>query len=237
MISAIVSFGMIVLLFLSGRIYESVIRLLMLFVDIFLKILNLFGIHINTKERKIKTSRKFKQTFKDIKVVKKSKENNKIKPSINIIALVLLVLSITIVVINLNVVSGNFITAWLFAHNPLPSFIPTQESMDVTLTAILFSIIAFSISKLISQWKETAKFRKARREMRNREKVLCNMSAKELLDAAKIKDKDGYDRLIKHNNSDKPDIEETKHKKEKIKKEKKSKLVKEAKVESNAKNF
>ena len=60
MISAIVSFGMIVLLFLSGRIYESVKRLLMLFIDIVLKILNLFGIHINTKERRIKTSRKFK---------------------------------------------------------------------------------------------------------------------------------------------------------------------------------
>ena len=55
----------------------------------------------------------------------KSKENNKIKPSINLIALVLLILSITIVVINLNVVSGNFITAWLFANNPLPNFIPT----------------------------------------------------------------------------------------------------------------
>ena len=109
--------------------------------------------------------------------------------------------------------------------------------MDVTLTAILFSIIAFSISKLISQWKETAKFRKAKKEMRNREKVLCKMSAKELLDAAKIKDKDGYDRLMKHTNSEKADIVEIKPKKEKIKKEKKSKLVKEAKVESNAKNF
>lgn len=197
MISVIASFSMIVLLFLSGRIYESVKRLLMLFVDIFLKILNLFGIHINTKERRIKTSRKFKQTFKDIKVVKKSKENNTIKPSINIIALVLLILSITIVIVNLNTVSGNFITAWLFMHNPLTKFIPTQESMDVTLTAILFSIIAFSISKLISQWKETANCRKARREMRNREKVLCKMSAKELLDVVKEKDKIGYKSRLK----------------------------------------
>lgn len=237
MISAIVSFDMIVLLFLSGRIYESVKRLLMLFVDILLKILNLFGIHIDTKEFRIKTSRKFKQTFKDIKVVKKSKENNKIKPSINIIALVLLILSITIVIVNLNAVSGNCITAWLFAHNPLPSFIPTQESMDVTLTAMLFSIITFSISKLTSQWKETAKFRKARREMRNREKVLCKMSAKELLDAAKIKDKEGYDRLIKHSDINIVDESQNIFKKEKIKKEKKSKLVKEAKVKSNAKNF
>ena len=60
MISAIVSFGMIVLLFLSGRIYESVKRLLMLVINVFLKILNLFGIKINTKEITIKTSRKFK---------------------------------------------------------------------------------------------------------------------------------------------------------------------------------
>lgn len=240
MISAIVSFGMIVLLFLSGRIYESVKRLLMLFVDIVLKILNIFGIHINTKERRIKTSRKFKQTFKDIRIVKKSKENNKIKPSINIIALVLLISSIIIVTINLNIVSGNFITVWLFAHNPFPMLIKTQESMDVTLTAVLFSIIAFSISKLVSQWKETAKFRKAKREMRKREQVLCKMSAKELLDAAKMKDADGYSRLVKSdNNTDNSEIIQKKHKREKIKKvkEKKQKLVKEAKTESNAKNF
>ena len=102
---------------------------------------------------------------------------------------------------------------------------------------MLFSIITFSISKLTSQWKETAKFRKARREMRNIEKVLCKMSAKELLDAAKIKDKEGYDRLIKHSDINIVDESQKIFKKEKIKKEKKSKLVKEAKVESNAKNF
>ena len=244
MISAVISFGMVVLLFLSGRIYESVKRLLMLIIDIFLKILNLFGIQINTREYRIKTSRKFKQTFKDIKIVKKSKENNKIKPSINLIALILLVLSVSIVIINLDVVSGNFISAWLFKNNPFPKLVMSQESMDVTLTAILFSIIAFSISKLISQWKETAKFRKAKKQMRAREKVLCKMSAKELLDAAIEKDKAGYEAhlKLKTDSSDKssinsnPEIKE-KFKRQRAKKQKRSKLVKEAKVESNAKNF
>ena len=243
MISAAVSFGMVLLLFASGRIYEGAKRFLMFIVDIFLKILNLFGIQINTKERRIKTSRKFKQTFRDIKIVKRSKENNKIKPSINLMALCLLVFSITVVVINLEIVSGNFITVWLFQHNPFTMLIKTQESMDVTLTAVLFSIIAFSISKLVSQWKETAKFRKAKREMRKREQVLCKMSAKELLDAAKMKDADGYSRLMKSdNNTDNSETAQKKHKREKTKKvkqkkEKKQKLVKEAKTESNAKNF
>lgn len=200
MVSIIVSFGMIMLLFMSGSIYESLKRLLMLITDIILKILNLFGIKINTKEYRIKTSHNFKKTFKDIKVVKRSKENHKIKPSINKTALIILILSILTVIINLNAVSGNFISKWLFKHNPIPTLIKTQESMDATFIAVLFSIISFSISKLISQWKETAKFRRVKREMRKKEKLLCKMSAKELLDAAKQKDLDGYNSHLKNNN-------------------------------------
>lgn len=222
MISAAVSFGMVLLLFASGRIYESVKRLLMIIIDIFLKILNLFGIHINRKERRIRTSRKFKQTFKDIRIVKKSKENNKIKPSINLFALLLLIFSVTIVIINLKVISNNFITAWLFEHNPFPKLIADQESMDVTLTAILFSGITFSLSKLIYQWKDTAKFRKAKAEMKKRNNVLCKMSAKELLDAAKMKDEEGYSQVIESSES-----KSIKHKKEKRRKKKKEKVKEE----------
>ena len=123
MVSIIVSFGMILLLFLSGRIYESIKRLLILITDMILKLLNIFGIKINTKEYRIKTSHEFKQTFKDIKIVKKSKENKKIKPSINLIALIMLIISIVTVIINLNIVSGNIISVWLFKHNLFPLFI------------------------------------------------------------------------------------------------------------------
>lgn len=171
----------------------------MILTDIFLKLLNIFGIHINVKEPKIKTSHNFKQTFKDIKIVRKSKGNNKLKPSINIMALILLILCIFLIIINLENISHNFISKWLFKHNPFPSLIKTQESMDVTLTAILFSIMSFSLSKLIHQWKETRKFRKAKKDIRRKEKILCKMSTKELLDIVKQKDNENYSKLLKEN--------------------------------------
>ena len=212
----------------------------MLITDMILKLLNIFGIKINTKEYRIKTSHEFKQTFKDIKIVKKSKENKKIKPSINLIALIMLIISISIVIINLNIVSGNIISVWLFKHNLFPLFIKSQESMDVTLTAILFSIIAFSISKLINQWKETAKFRDAKREMCKREKLLYKMSAKELLDIVKQKDLDGYVSHLKeelqNNVNDDNDENKKKIKRHKQKEKRKRSKIKEEKS-SNARNF
>ena len=213
----------------------------MLITDMVLKLLNVFGIKINTKEYRIKTSHEFKQTFKDIKIVKKSKENKKIKPSINLIALIMLLISISIVIINLNIVSGNIISIWLFKHNLFPLFIKSQESMDVTLTAILFSIIAFSISKLINQWKETAKFRNAKREMCKREKLLYKMSAKELLDIVKQKDLDGYVSHLKEepqNNIDNDNNDENKKKIKKHKqKEKRNRFKIKEEKSSNARNF
>ena len=128
----------------------------------------------------------------------KSKENKSIKPSVNKLALISLILSVAAVIYNLDVVSANALSVWVFEHNPLPKFILTQESMDVTLTAIMFSMITFSISKLVSQWRETAKFRQTRREIRRQENVISKMSAKELLDAAKLKDEEKYNQLIKN---------------------------------------
>lgn len=101
MISIVVSFLMILLFLISGKIVEGIKRLLMLIVDILLKLLNLFGIRINTRERHIKTSRLFKQTFKDIKIVKQSKENNKMKPSINLFALIMFLFSLIAIIVNL----------------------------------------------------------------------------------------------------------------------------------------
>ena len=73
MINACVTFILIILFFLSGRIFESIKRLLALILDIGLKILNLFGIQISRREIKLHTSRQFRNTFKDIKIVKKSR--------------------------------------------------------------------------------------------------------------------------------------------------------------------
>lgn len=195
MTSICVTFLLILLFFLSGRIFEAIKRLLALFLDIGLKILNLFGIHINRKETRLRMSHEFRATFKDIKIVKKSRQNNKIKPSVNLIALIILILSISSVIYN--VTSGGVISNFLFKYNPFPSLITDQVNMNTTFTALMFSIISFSISKLISQWKETAQFRKTKREMKLRGRVLEKMSSKDLLDAAKQKDEYGFNKLSK----------------------------------------
>ena len=120
MVSAIVTFGMIFLLVISGRLYEAVRRFVSLIVSIFFKIANLFGIQVSKTEVKIFVSKKFLDTFEDIRVVKKSKQNNKLKSSINIFALILLILSAALIAFNLDILTGNIISKWLFENNPLP---------------------------------------------------------------------------------------------------------------------
>ena len=120
MVSAIVTFGMIFLLVISGRLYEAVRRFVSLIVSIFFKIANLFGIQVSKTEVKIFVSKNFLDTFEDIRVVKKSKQNNKLKSSINIFALILLILSAALIALNLDVLTGNIISKWLFENNPLP---------------------------------------------------------------------------------------------------------------------
>ena len=196
MVSAIVTFSMIFLLLASGRIYEGIRRLIALIVDICLKIANFFGLQLSRYEKRIHVSKDFKNTFKDIKIVRKSKQNSKLKKSINLFALICLILSVALIICNLEIVSGNAISIWLFENNPIPILITSQRNMDMTFTAILFSFVTFSISKLLNQWKETANYRKAKREMKKKEYLLRQMSSKDLLDIAKAKDLANYDRLI-----------------------------------------
>lgn len=200
MINSCVTFILIILFFLSGRIFEGVKRLLALILDIGLKILNIFGIQISRKELKLHTSSRFRNTFKDIKTVKKSKQNNKIKPSINIFALIIFILSVSVVVFNIS--SGGIISKFLFDHNPLPQLIQTQSNMEITFTALSFSIISFSISKLVSQWRQTAEFRKAKRDIRLQGKILNKLSSKDLLDIAKQKDQDAFNKVSISNNKE-----------------------------------
>ena len=193
MINACVTFILIILFFLSGRIFEGIKRLLALILDIGLKILNLFGIQISRREIKLHTSRQFRNTFKDIKIVKKSRQNNKIKRSVNIFALIVLIITVAGVIINIS--SQGIISNFLFEHNPLPMLIQSQSNMEITFTALSFSIISFSISKLIAQWRATAEFRKAKRDIKLQGKILNKMSSKDLLDIAKQKDREAFNRI------------------------------------------
>lgn len=77
--------------------------------------------------------------------------------------------------------------------------------MDTTLTATMFSAMAFSLSKLISQWKDTAKYRRAKKEIKLKNKVMSNISSKELLDIAKQKDADRFNSLMGKTSSESGD--------------------------------
>ena len=69
--------------------------------------------------------------------------------------------------------------------------------MDIVFTAVMFSMVSFSTSKLINQWKETVKFRQAKKEMKLKQAAINLMTSKELLDAAKNKDNENYKLLKK----------------------------------------
>lgn len=194
------TFLLIIVLFATGKIFEAIKRFLVLLLDIVFKILNLFGFQINVREPTVRTSRVFNKTFKDIRIVKKSKHNNKITPSINIFALIIFVLSVFAVVTNL--MNSGWISTWLYNKGFLDFIIKTQDDMDTTFIAVMFSVISFSLSKLIHQWKDTSKYRKARKEMRQKNKVLSKMSSKELLDVAKQKDVSKVEELKEENQND-----------------------------------
>lgn len=187
---------------LSGRLIQFIKRIVQIVVEIFLRLLNFLGIKIRKGENKLKISPLFKQTYKDIKIVKRSKQNQKFKSSINFISLVLIMLSLSLIIINLDSISGNVISKWIFnleINNTRIApylFIKTQKDMDITFTAIMFSILSFSASKLLTQWKETSEIRKAKKDIKLKEKVLNSITSKELLDAAKNKDEEKYNRLI-----------------------------------------
>lgn len=195
MISVATSLLFIILLFLSGKLFECVKYILKLVATTGLKLLNSIGIKVELKEPRIKTSRAFKKTFQEIKVVRKSKNNIKIKPSINISALVILICAVGLIILNLDAVSGNVVTNWLFEINPLSFLIASAEDMNVMFTAIMFSMVSFSLSKLLSQWKETKKYREAKKDIKLKNYVINKTSTKELLDSLKKRDQQKYEEV------------------------------------------
>ena len=167
----------------------------MLLVKCFLKFFNFFGIQIKSRESKIKTSKDFKNTFKEIKIVRKSKQNIKLKPSINLLALIIFIISLSFIIFDLDIISNGAITNWLYNNTFLNKLSPSQQHFDMTFVAVMFSVMSFSISKLWNQWKETKNIRKTKKQIKLRKKVIEFTSSKELLDAAIIKDAEKYNQL------------------------------------------
>ncbi|WP_300924507.1 hypothetical protein [uncultured Clostridium sp.] len=64
----------------------------------------------------------------------------------------------------------------------------SEIASNTFYTAILFSIMSFSISKVVYRWKETKQQRIESKQAKIRQQAIELMDSKDLLDAAKKKD-------------------------------------------------
>ena len=106
MVNTIVTILLIILFFFLGYITQAFRKIIILFTNLCLKILNIF----TKKERKQKLSEDFKNAYKDIKTVKISRKNIKQKHSIDFLGLTVLIIATILVIVNLASVSGNVIS-------------------------------------------------------------------------------------------------------------------------------
>lgn len=195
MVNTIVTILLIILFFFLGHITQAFKKIISLFTNLCLKILNIFGIKITKKERKQKLSEDFKNAYKDIKTVKISRKNIKQKHSIDFLGLTVLIIATILVIVNLASVSGNAISDWIFSWIEDIKIIKTEADMNTFYTAFLFSIISFSISRLINRWKETKQQRLEAKNEKLKKKAVELMSSKELVEQAKKKDESKYNEL------------------------------------------
>lgn len=188
MISFIGSLLLIISFFLSDYLIEALKRTIKLLTKYTLKLFSFFGIKIKIKEKSLKVSNDFKNTFKEIKVVKLSNKNLKESALIDYISLGLFVLSITLIIINLQQVSNNIIAQIVFNIINKIGIVKTIQETNILVTALLFSMLSFSATRLFQYWKQTKPARQERRIRKLKQKALEHMTTKELLNEARNKD-------------------------------------------------
>lgn len=128
----------------------------------------------------LRKSKNFINYYGDIKVVKKSKTNLKQQTSLNIMATIILIICIILVVINLEVVSGNIITKMLFDMFRWVPMIGSIENMNTAFTAAVFSTLSFSLGQIYNTWKSTKELRAQKRLSKMKQKVFESFTSKEI---------------------------------------------------------
>lgn len=192
MVTIILTLILVLLFIFSGQIVQGLKKLVKLITELILKLLSFFGIKISKREKTIEVSDEFKKTYKDIKIVKLSKENIKPVSSIHWLYFSVFIVCGLLVILNLGIVSDNAISNWIFdniiAKTFLIKFTKTATDMNTLFTATMFSILSFSATKILQRWKETKQQRKEHKESILKEKAISLMTTKELLSEAKKKD-------------------------------------------------
>lgn len=193
MVDIIIGVAIAVALFLIGSINESWKKLTKVITTLFCKLFGLSEEQLR-KEKTLKTSDNFRKYYGDIKKVKKSKENLKLIKSINVVSSIISLIILTLIIINL---SGNVISNWLYTWLYWIPLIKGKVEMNTFFTAIMFSILSFSLSKVWSTWVSTKPLRKERKLQKAKKYVFRNTSSKDLVEEAKKKDLEEKEILIK----------------------------------------
>lgn len=185
---------LIIVFILTGKFIPAFKKLIQFITKMFLKLLSLLGITFTKKEKKLELSKDFKNTYKEIKVMRKSKSNLKPIPYIDWLNLIIAVVSLILIIVNLGYISDNIISKFLFNIQPV-KFIKTVADVNTLFTAAIFSILSFSFSKILSRWKETKIYRTEKKNKKLKEKAKELFTSKELIETAKEKDNKKYKEL------------------------------------------
>ena len=189
MIKIITTSLLVILFLLSGKIIQGLKKLIGLIISNFMRLLSFFGIKIKSKEKDIKISQEFKETYKDIKIVKLSNKNIKDESSIDWVWLSVFIVAGLLVLLNMKFIWGtNPISNWLYSIIKNLKVVKNETDMNTLYTATFFSILSFSASKILQRWKETKQNRIERKQEKIKLQAVEIMSTKELLDEAKKKD-------------------------------------------------
>lgn len=188
MITAITTLILAAVFFFSGYIIQAIKRILVIAIKLGLRLISFFGVKIKTKEKSLIMSEDFRLTYKEIKTVKLSNKNLKEKSSIDWINLGLFIGVGLLIIANLQVVSGNAISNWLFSLIQGLKIVKSAIDMNTLYTATLFSALSFAATKVFQRWKETKPQRLDKKNAKLKEKAVQMMSTKELLDSARKKD-------------------------------------------------
>lgn len=191
LISLLVGLFIALAMFLMGLSLKALKKVVSTIVSFLCSLLNKIGIKINYGERNLKVDKNVFRDYKEIKEVKRGALGMKKKRSVNVFALLLLFISGALIIANLKVVSNNAITNWLqsvICQIGVSESIISAVDMNTIYTASVFSVLSFSLTKLLTQWKETAEIRKEKKHQKRKQALLKEMTSQELIEEAEKKD-------------------------------------------------
>lgn len=177
-------------MFLMGLSLKALKKVVSTIVSFICLVLDKIGINLNYRERNLKVDKSVLRDYKEIKEIKRGALGMKKKRSVNVFALLLFIISGTLIIANLQIVSGNAITNYLSQLVANIGIDIGSVDMNTVYTAAVFSVLSFSLTTLLRQWKETAMIRKEKRHQKRKKSLLAEMTSEELIEEADRKDRE-----------------------------------------------